>query len=120
MIAGELGFPIYATGGTAEMLTSIGIPCQEVGKDGDDDSSALSVIRRGTVDLVINIPREFDEHGRPDGYLIRRCAVDCGVPLITDLQLARAVIEALRRTSIDRLSARSWREFLGRDARPLM
>ncbi len=39
-----------------------------------------------------------------DGYLIRRRAVDAGVPLITDLQLARAVIEALRQTRPDDLN----------------
>ena len=45
---------------------------------------------------MINVPREYDELGRPDGYWIRRRAVDAGIPLLTDLQLARAVIEALR------------------------
>ena len=51
---------------------------------------------RGVVDFVINIPREYDQFGRPDGYLIRRQAVDSGVSLVTDLQLARAIVEALR------------------------
>jgi len=46
---------------------------------------------------VINVPREYDELGRPDGALIRKAAVDASIPLITDLQLARAVVEALRR-----------------------
>ena len=35
----------------------------------------LFLIDQGKVDLVINIPREFDQHGRPDGYQIRRRAV---------------------------------------------
>ncbi len=65
-------------------------------KKPDNDLTALDLIGAGDVDLVISIPRDDDQHGRPDGYLIRRCAVDAGVPLITDLQLARAVIEALR------------------------
>jgi carbamoyl-phosphate synthase large subunit len=51
------------------------------------------------VDLVINIPRQYDREGRPDGYWIRRAAIDYGIPLITDLQLAKAVVELLRRTS---------------------
>ena len=46
---------------------------------------------------VTRIPRLYDEMGRPDGYQIRRSAVD-GVPLVTDLQLARALVEALRTT----------------------
>lgn len=120
VIATELRLPIFATGGTADMLASVNIPCQPVGRGGTEDEGALSMIRSGEVDLVINIPREFDEQGRPDGYLIRRCAVDCGVGLITDLQLARAVIEALRRTSPESLTARSWGEYLARETRPLL
>jgi hypothetical protein len=96
VIAEELNLPIYATGGTADMLAEIGIACTPVGKGSNDTLSGLRIIDDGKVDLVINIPREYDEQGRPDGYLIRRRAVDTGVALITDLQLARAVIEAIR------------------------
>jgi carbamoyl-phosphate synthase large subunit len=96
VIAEELKLPIYATGGTAEMLAEIGIACTAVGKGFSDTLSGLRVIDDRNVDLVINVPREYDEQGRPDGYLIRRRAVDAGVALITDLQLARAVIEAMR------------------------
>ena len=72
-------------------------PARRLGKGPGDGPSGDGRDRRGEVDLVINIPREYDELGRPDGYLIRRRAVDAGIPLITDLQLARAVIEALWR-----------------------
>ena len=58
--------------------------------------SGLDVIDQGLVDFVINVAREYDLDGRPDGYWIRRHAVDLGVPLVTDLQLARAIVEALR------------------------
>ena len=96
VIAEELRLPIYATSGTAEMLNELGIESTEVGKSDVGANSAIRLIESEKVDLVINVPREFDELGRPDGYLIRRAAVDSGVPLVTDLQLARAVIEALR------------------------
>ncbi len=36
-------------------------------------------------------------------YVIRRTAIDCGVPLLTDRQLARAVIEALRQKTQQQL-----------------
>ncbi len=39
---------------------------------------------------------EYEQCGRPDGYLIRRQAIDSGVSLVTDLQLAHAFVEALR------------------------
>ena len=96
VIVDELLLPVYATRGTAEILVELGIPCMAVEKGHGAGTSALDVIEQGLVDFVINIPREYDQFGRPDGYLIRRQAIDAGVSLITDLQLARAIIEALR------------------------
>jgi carbamoyl-phosphate synthase large subunit len=66
------------------------------------------------VDLVINIPIEYDELGRPDGYHIRRRAVDAGIPLITDLQRAQAIIEALRHRKVEDLAILSWDEYAAR------
>jgi carbamoyl-phosphate synthase large subunit len=96
LIVQELELPIYATQGTAEVLAREGIPCTGVEKTPDGGTSGLDVIAQGLVDLVINVTREYDQYGRPDGYWIRRQAIDLGVPLITDLQLARAVVEASR------------------------
>lgn len=98
IIRDELHLPIYATAGTAQMLDDIGVACHVVGKTEQDTASAIREIEAGAIDLVINIPRSYDEEGRPDGYRIRRAAIDQGVPLITDPQLARTVIETLRRT----------------------
>jgi carbamoyl-phosphate synthase large subunit len=112
VIASELRLPIYATAGTAEALRTIGIECVLVEKTEGPRNSALALIEAGEVDLVINVPREFDALGRPDGYLIRRCAVDHGVPLITDLQLARVVVEALRLKSPHELVPEAWNDFL--------
>jgi carbamoyl-phosphate synthase large subunit len=68
---------------------------------------------------VINIPREYDEQGRPDGYLIRRRAVDAGIPLITDLKLAGAVVEALRSKRPHELGVVAWDDYIGRRVVPL-
>jgi carbamoyl-phosphate synthase large subunit len=80
------------------MLQEVGVPATAVSKSDVPDGGAIELIEEGAVDLVINIPREYDRLGRPDGYLIRRRAVECSVPLFTDLQLARALIEALLAT----------------------
>ncbi len=114
VIAHELKLPIYATDGTAEMLAEIDIPCTPVGKRSGNGLSGLEVIDDGRVDLVINVPREYDAYGRPDGYLIRRRAVDAGVPLITDLQLARAIIEAMRWCKPESLPVVAWNDYLNR------
>ena len=91
----QLGLKLYATSGTGEMLDSLGIPCSVVGKGEDDEQELYSLFEDGSVDLVINVPREYDQQGRPDGYRIRRMAIDCNVPLFTDRQLARTLVEAL-------------------------
>jgi carbamoyl-phosphate synthase large subunit len=112
-IADELKLPIYATPGTAEALATLGIRAVALSKQAGPDT-AVAAIDAGLVDLVINVPVEYDELGRPDGYLIRRRAVDAGIPLITDLQLARAVVAALCRKSMDDLDIRSYDEFIAR------
>jgi carbamoyl-phosphate synthase large subunit len=119
VIADDLGLPLYATEGTAAMLNDLGYAATVVGKTEDEVGNAMACIERGDVDLVINVPRSYDAQGRPDGYLIRRCAVDAGVPLITDLQLARAVIEALRTMPEDRLSMQALSDYQAR-SRPVL
>jgi carbamoyl-phosphate synthase large subunit len=111
-IGRELGLAIYATAGTARMLEEIGVECTRVEKVPDSEGSAMDFIAAHEIDLVINVPREYDAQGRPDGYHIRRCAVDFGVPLITDLQLARAVVEALRHRRREDLRIVAWNDYL--------
>src|SRR5208337_1440017 len=95
---------------------TLGIACTSLGKGaaGSDGAGAVHAIEDGSVDLVINIPREYDEQGRPDGYWIRRRAVDAGIPLLTDLQLARAVIEALRHKNLATLNTLAYDEYAAR------
>jgi len=111
VIAGELKLPIFATAGTAQMLKEIGVECTAVDKVPDCEGSAMEFIEAHQIDLVINVPREYDSLGRPDGYYIRRSAVECGVPLITDLQLARAVVEAMRNRRFEDLQVIAWNDY---------
>jgi len=98
IIAEELSLPIFATSGTSDALKELGISHAEVAKDSDSPGGAVYVIERGLVDFVVNIPRSYDSLGRPDGYAIRRAAIDCNVPLVTDLNLARALVAMLHQT----------------------
>jgi carbamoyl-phosphate synthase large subunit len=52
------------------------------------------------VDLVINIPKNYQERELTDDYLIRRKAVDYGIPLLTNIQLANRLAEALSRKTM--------------------
>jgi carbamoyl-phosphate synthase large subunit len=112
LIHEQLRLPIYATEGTADALLGLGIPCKPVAKKPGDGPTAMDLMDSGEIDLVVNVPREYDEYGRPDGYLIRRRAVETGTPLFTDLPLARAVIEALWRKRDEGLSVRAWQDYL--------
>ena len=113
----ELGLALYATPGTAEALHAEGIECEALAKVPGEGRSGMDVIDEGLVDLVINVPRTYDELGRPDGYLIRRRAVDAEVPLVTDLMLAKALVNALRNRAKSPLTIRSWSEYLERQPR---
>jgi carbamoyl-phosphate synthase large subunit len=112
---GELGLRLHATPGTAEAMQKVGIDISSHSKDPDDPNGALALIASGEVDLVINLPIGFDDQGRPDGYLIRRRAVDAGVPLLTDRHLAQAVVQALSKyPSAADLQIEPWSAFTER------
>ena len=115
------GLALYATAGTAEVLRAEGIDCQvagksEKGEDGADGPDAIDLMRSRAVDFVINIPREFDERGRPDGYRIRRAAIDMNIPLVTDFCVARKLVRALVRRGIADLHPRSLGEYRSKAA----
>ena len=113
----EFGLALYATPGTAEALHAEGIECEALAKVIGEGRSGMDVIDDGLVDLVINVARTYDELGRPDGYLIRRRAVDAEVPLVTDLMLAKALVNALRNRGERPLAIHSWNEYLERQPR---
>jgi len=115
----ELGLTLFGTPGTAEALHAEGIPCTALAKAPGEGRSGMDVIEEGLVDLVINVPRSYDELGRPDGYLIRRRAVDAEVPLVTDLMLATALVNALRNRKGTTPAVRPWDEYLARQPRYL-
>jgi carbamoyl-phosphate synthase large subunit len=44
------------------------------------------------IDLVINIPKDNSQSELFNDYTIRRNAIDCNIPLITNARLASAFI----------------------------
>lgn len=48
----------------------------------------LRLISEGNIDLVVNLPNNNTRHLK-DNFLIRRMAVDHGVPLITNYQASK-------------------------------
>jgi len=97
----EMGIEFYATAGTAEFLASYGYDATVVYWPSERKTpDAAALIEAKQVDLVINIPKNYQERELTDDYLIRRKAVDFGIPLLTNIQLANRLAEALSRKTI--------------------
>ena len=106
------GVRFYGTAGTAAFMADNGVPVTPVHWPLDGESpTAVDLIRSGDLDLVVNIPKDATEEELKNDYMIRRAAVDCGVPLITNLQLAQGLVQALCRRSLEDLEIRSWQEY---------
>ena len=96
-----LGIEFFATRGTAEFLAEFDLPSTTVHwplEKALPNAEALLEERR--VDLVINIPKNYQEAELTNDYYIRRKAVDFGIPLITNIQLANRLAEALSRKNL--------------------
>jgi carbamoyl-phosphate synthase large subunit len=106
----DLGFEIWATNGTAEVLRRNGVRAKIVRKhsDGpgpDGEPTVVTRILDGEVDLIVNTPfgASSAASARLDGYEIRTAAVRRGVPCVTTVAgLAAAVqgIEAIIRGEV--------------------
>ncbi len=108
----QLGLPIYATAGTADFLKERDIPVEVLYKEMDRRSpGVVEGLKDGKVDLVINIPKEYSTEEITDGYIIRRNAVDMGIPLFTNLQLAKLVVDSLTKIAPDDLEVLAWDEY---------
>ncbi len=105
----ELGFTCYATPNTRLALREAGVSARLVHKLGAGRPSVVDCIEAGEVALVINtISRTLtDEPGpdgaatrrRPvrDGYRIRQAAVQRGIPCLTSIDTASALVTAISR-----------------------
>jgi len=114
----ELGLPLYATEGTARFLKEHGVKTTVVHKiQSGKHPNITDLFSKRSVDFIVNIPtRSYSRSGvqnkqMKDGYVIRRRAVDLGIPLITNLQLAEAFLSALLRLGKDELKIKRWDEY---------
>ena len=114
----KAGYGIYATMGTWKFLVENEIPAQRVlwpseveNNPENNIPSALELIRKHQVDLVINIPRDFTHTELTNGYKMRRTSIDFNVPLITNSRLATAYIRAFTVIGLEDLAIKSWDEY---------
>ena len=105
-IAGPLfsmGFSLLATAGTATALREAGLPCETVFKVKEGRPDIVDHVRNGRVQLMINTPR--GKKGLHDEAAMRLAGLRFGVPCITTLRAAAAVVSAIRALRADELRA---------------
>ncbi len=106
------GVEFFATEGTAKFLERHGLDATILKWPLEKESpNAVDYIKERKIDLVINIPKHYQKVELTNDYIIRRTAVDFGVPLITNLQIAQRLTEALERIPIAELEVRRWRDY---------
>ena len=117
----ELGFEIWATTGTGEVLRRNGVPATIVRKHGDGrgpdgEPTIVERILDGQVDLIVNTP--FGGPGqsgfRRDGYEIRTAAVRRAIPCITTVQGLWAAVQGIEAIDRDEVGVRSLQEHAAR------
>ena len=109
-----MGYKLYCTENTHEFFKNEGVECLAVSKPGESGSlpNALELIKTKGVDMVINVPGSLASQDVTAGYHMRRAAVDFGVSLVTNTQLAVALVQALERVDITDLKVRAWNEYV--------
>jgi carbamoyl-phosphate synthase large subunit len=110
----DLGFELFATSGTADVLRRNGVQVTEVRKHSEGigpfgEPTIVQQIMDQEIDLIINTP-----HGRgsrEDGYAIRTAASLRSVPSITTIQGLAATVQALEVLLTTDLSVQSLQEY---------
>ncbi len=99
----ELGFEIYATEHTADVMQAEGVTSVKTLykiKEADANPNILDYLQDHKIDLVINVPMPNKQASYADvltdGYIIRRQAVEFNVPVIVNLELASALVKVLK------------------------
>ena len=94
-----MGFGIFGTKGTASYLRSRGMETRTVYRISENTNpDALSLMRGGDVQMIINTPTE-SSGARRDGYMMRRLAVELEIPMFTTIQGATAAVMAMEHAS---------------------
>lgn len=109
-----IGFRIYATAGTARYLQEHGIEAEAVRKIHEGAGNSVDLIKSGKIDLLINT-LSSDRRSEREASLIRRASVEVGLPCLTSLDTARALLLALSaRTRGDAFALATVDEYLER------
>ena len=92
----DLGFTLYATPGTADILRDHDILVTTVYRITDrKHPDALDLMRQGDISFIVNVPTISGGAVR-DGNMMRRLAVELNIPFVTTIRGARMEAAAIR------------------------
>ena len=106
------GFEVYATGGTAKFFNDNGVKATPVSwPDEEGANNVMDMIAEHKFDLIVNVPKNHTKRELTNGYRIRRGAIDHNIPLMTNVRLAKAFIEAFTAMKLEDIQIKSWQEY---------
>jgi carbamoyl-phosphate synthase large subunit len=109
----KMGYKLFATSGTSDFLTENKVANEKVYFSAENKTpNVAELLSKRQIDLVINIPKNYQAEELTNGYLIRRQTTDFGIPLIVNLQIAKLMVETLERWKDKELPIDEWREYL--------
>ncbi|HEY9687349.1 MAG TPA: carbamoyl-phosphate synthase large subunit [Coleofasciculaceae cyanobacterium] len=109
-----LGFKLLATEGSADYFRKAGLAVEAIRKKHEGSPHVEELIRQGAIHLVINTP--IGEEALIDDSYIRKAAVECQVPLVTTMDGAQAMADAVASLEQQDFKVRSLQSFLGADS----
>ncbi len=105
----ELGFELYATGGTCDAIIEAGIDCKRVNKVTEGRPHIVDMIKNDEFNLIINTTE--GKQAIKDSASIRRAALQHKVSYTTTMSGAEAAVLALRQP--DEKAVSSLKELYG-------
>ena len=108
----KAGYAIFATEGTSKFLSENGVESTIVSwPDENGANKVMEMIANHTFDLIINVPKNHSKRELTNGYRIRRGAIDHNIPLLTNVRLAKAFIDAFCSMKLEDIKIKSWQEY---------
>ncbi len=107
--AHNLGFELCATRGTAEAIRDV--PVEKVKKVSQGTPNIRDQILDNKIDMIINT--SYGKQAARDGYIIRRLAIELGIPYVTTLAGARAALYAIKSAVDTDINVKSLNDYAG-------
>jgi len=106
--AESLGFELIATTGTAKAVENY-VNIKTIRKVSQGSPNIRDAVVNGEIDLIINTPS--GKQSADDGFYIRRMAIELGIPYVTTLAGARAVLNAIEHVKEGDIGVKSLNEY---------